>query len=108
MGVALKYFVFCKDKKWKSARPTEADLEGTPAGSKTLVFVRHGESTWNITFNKSKLPIFFIPRLLYSAMYELTLMVRCMRDSWFYDSPLSHEGIDQVYALRAFLASGDP
>jgi len=71
---------------------------------KTLIFLRHGESTWNVTFNRSKNPIFFIPRLLYAGSYELYLLLTGTRDSWFYDSPLCHEGINQSQELAQYLS----
>uniref|UniRef100_A0A7S4I893 Uncharacterized protein n=1 Tax=Vannella robusta TaxID=1487602 RepID=A0A7S4I893_9EUKA len=70
---------------------------------KTLVLLRHGESTWNVTFNRSKNPIFFIPRLVYAGSYELYLLLSGTRDSWFYDSPLCHEGINQSQELAEYL-----
>lgn len=71
---------------------------------KTLIFLRHGESTWNVTFNRSKNPIYFIPRLLFSGAHELYLLLTGTRDSWFYDAPLSHEGIEQSIQLSKVLA----
>lgn len=55
-----------------------------------------GESTWNQTFNRSKLPIFFIPRLIECMLLELQLIFTGKQDSWFIDSPLNTEGMDQV------------
>jgi hypothetical protein len=48
---------------------------------KTVYFVRHGESTWNDTFNKGHLRstaafvIGFIPGLLKATLYELYLLL---------------------------------
>jgi hypothetical protein len=61
-----------------------------------FVFVRHGESTWNTTFNRSKLPWKFIPRLLDAAFKEIMLIITGQQDSWFIDSPLSDLGLEQV------------
>jgi hypothetical protein len=88
--------VFCAcstDKKVPKRKKAETDL--TTKGyakiesdgkikttkKKTLIFIRHGESTWNDTFNKSKLPWYFLPRLIYSSLYELSLIF--VRDSWY-------------------------
>ena len=68
-----------------------------------IVFVRHGESTWNETFNRSKNPIFFIPRIIYSVYIDLWLLLVGKRDSWFYDSPLSETGFEQAESLRRYL-----
>lgn len=38
-----------------------------------VVFIRHGESTWNETFNRNKL--FLLPRMIYSAAYEIFLIL---------------------------------
>jgi len=95
--------------KWKPTPDPEplkkamTNKDGVVVEKKTLVFIRHGESTWNYTFNKSLNPIFFIPRLIYSLLIEAYLLLTGKRDSWFYDSPLSAEGIEQAEGLREFL-----
>lgn len=43
---------------------------------RTVVFIRHGESMWNETFNRSKNPIYFFPRLIWAAAYELYLLIK--------------------------------
>ena len=68
-----------------------------------IIFVRHGESTWNETFNRSKNPIYFIPRIIYSIYVDVSLLLVGKRDSWFYDSPLSETGFDQAEQLRRYL-----
>ena len=107
------YMFLSKDKKGLTKTPDPgaadagwgADDEGVR--SIHLLFLRHGESTWNETFNRGYNPIFFIPRLVYAFAYETWLLASGVRDSWFYDSPLSHEGIGQCEALRARLARYD-
>lgn len=62
------YLLFCKDKKWKPPDKDPASffpvgLGGTLVSaseknankyrSKTVILIRHGESTWNDTFNVS-------------------------------------------------------
>ncbi len=71
--------------------------------TRQVIFIRHGESTWNDTFNKSKNPVLFIPRLLHAAVVEISFLVTQVRESWFYDSPLSRTGLRQATELRAFL-----
>lgn len=50
-----------------------------------IYFVRHGESCWNVTFNRSKL--FMLFRVVYTCLYELWLLMTS-GDSWLIDSPL--------------------
>ncbi|KAH8048149.1 hypothetical protein JL721_12013 [Aureococcus anophagefferens] len=41
-----------KDKKWKKRRPDPARVDGSKdKRSKRVVFIRHGESEWNLVFN---------------------------------------------------------
>ena len=117
----ISYFFFCHDKTWdKQPDPFEtfgpivaANEVETKVEKKTLIFVRHGESTWNDTFNKGShrsLLVFiigYIPGLIKSLLYEFYLLISGKIDSWFYDSPLSHLGLSQVKALADFL-SKDP
>jgi len=80
------YFLFCWDKSFK--KPTDPGAvfgpllsQGKPIEKKTIYFVRHGESTWNDTFNKGKhrskavFLIGFIPGLIKSLLYELYLLL---------------------------------
>ena len=82
--------------------PGAADVQEVIQRAK-MIFVRHGESTWNETFNRSKNPIFFIPRIIYSCYVDLWLLLVGKRDSWFYDSPLSVTGFEQAESLRRHL-----
>lgn len=110
---SLQYLLFCNDKTWKEPAEDPASFfDGTQKGSidkKTIIFVRHGESTWNDTFNKgdrSKVSFLvnFIPNLVWSAIYEWYLFVSgAENESWFYDSPLSLKGIGQAQGVRKFL-----
>jgi len=71
----LLYMFFCKDKKWpKHPDPASfADAFRKPGVKrKTVVFFRHGESTWNDTFNKGERQkkefiIGFVPGLIKSG-----------------------------------------
>jgi len=121
--VSFLYLALCKDKKWKVPSTDPAsffpkELGGTaPSNSsssheyreKTLILIRHGESTWNDTFNagdRSKLLFvaFFVPNLLYAILMEVYYFVSGKdSDSWFFDSPLSAKGVGQGEGLRRFL-----
>jgi broad specificity phosphatase PhoE len=79
--------------------------------TKTVIFVRHGESTWNDTFNKGDRPkisfvLHFIPNLIYAACVEWYFFVSGKEnDSWFYDAPLSEKGLGQAVGVHSFLQS---
>lgn len=68
--------------------------------SKTIIFVRHGESDWNNVFNKG-INLSLFARLAKALWNELLLLFRM--DSVFLDSPLNEEGIEQALELRKFL-----
>mmetsp|Transcript_7949 Transcript_7949/g.19900 ORF Transcript_7949/g.19900 Transcript_7949/m.19900 type:complete len:385 (-) Transcript_7949:792-1946(-) len=118
----IVYLLFCNDKKWKNPQDPfnvvgpvlkkETDgqsLDGYYLERKTIYFVRHGESTWNDTFNKGShrsatvFAIGFIPGLIKSVLFELYLILSGKLDSWFYDSPASNLGLGQVKELATFL-----
>jgi hypothetical protein len=110
MYATAALFCACStDKKVPKRKKAEADLTAsgydaskvTSVKKKTLIFIRHGESTWNDTFNKSKMPWYFLPRIVYACLYELSLLF--VKDSWFFDSPLSPEGIEEALVLRKII-----
>jgi len=76
---------------------------------KTVILIRHGESTWNDTFNagdrnKALFVLFFIPNLLYAIVMESYYFVSGKdSESWFFDSALSVKGVRQSEGLRKFL-----
>lgn len=107
----IAYFLFCNDKSWaKQQDPASYFNETNVITRKTIIFVRHGESTWNDTFNKGthrsavKFVLGFIPGLVKAIIFEfyLTFLVGKL-DSWFYDAPLSTLGLEQVEDLAKFL-----
>ena len=111
----IAYLIFCNDKSWeKQPDPKQyfqKDGKNDPKiEKKTIVFVRHGESTWNDTFNKgphrsaAKFVIGFIPGLVKACLFEFYLLLAGKVDSWFYDSPLNHLGLEQVQSLSTYLA----
>ena len=99
----ILYLLFCNDKKWKKqddpgvvfaqlkkegalvrAAADESGEDGARGNKierKTIYFVRHGESTWNDTFNKGKhrsainFAVGFIPGLIKAVLYELYLIL---------------------------------
>jgi hypothetical protein len=82
----IMYFVLCWDKSWKKPQDPGAIFgphlsQGLPVERKTVYFVRHGESTWNDTFNKghhrstAAFVIGFIPGLIKATLYELYLLL---------------------------------
>jgi len=117
----ILYLLFCNDKKWTNPREDPGKIFGpllkkqqNSTGKKiieikTLYLVRHGESTWNDTFNKGThrsafvFVLGYIPGLIKSLLYELYLILSGKMDSWFYDSPLSYLGLQQVDDLAKFL-----
>jgi len=123
LTTAIPFLLFSKDKKWKTPLYDPADAIASShqnednddttsrvvVETKTIYFVRHGESTWNDTFNKGDRPrhIFllqFLPNLIRAVVYEWYLLVSGQEsESWFYDSPLSSKGIGQAKALREFM-----
>jgi len=99
---ALQYLALSGDNKWKVTDvPDPASFADDSKWTKRkVIFVRHGESNWNETFNRGFNPIFFIPRVLWACGFELYLLLQGVRDSWFYDSSLSPLGLKQTESLR--------
>ena len=82
----ILYLLFCNDKSWKKPQDPGAIFgpllsSGTVVQRKRIYFVRHGESTWNDTFNKGthrSLVVFiigFLPGLAKALLYELYLVL---------------------------------
>jgi hypothetical protein len=122
--MSLLYLVLCKDKKWKVPKDDPAiyftqELGGNRKESattstitykeKTVILIRHGESTWNDTFNpgdrnKVLFVVLFIPNLIYAIVVEVYFFVAGKdSESWFFDSALSAKGVRQSEGLRKFL-----
>jgi len=106
----IVYLLFCNDKGYKKGKIAEDLFKSDKVEKKTVIFVRHGESTWNDTFNKgshrstAQFIIGYIPGLIKAICYEIYLLVTGRMDSWFYDSPLSYLGLGQVDQLNAFIS----
>lgn len=116
----LVYLLLCNDKSWTAPKEDPESFflsddvrksEPTKIDKRTIIFVRHGESTWNDTFNrgdrsKVSFVLNFIPNLIFAALMEFFLFVSGRdTESWFYDSPLSYKGVNQAIGLRRFLQS---
>jgi hypothetical protein len=114
----FQFLILSKDKKWKkSPDDPAAFFEGKSddeIDKKTVIFLRHGESTWNDTFNKGDRKtvdfiLNFVPNLFKSFGTEWYFLVTGQSDeSWFYDSPLSLKGISQAEAVAKYLKDTDP
>lgn len=114
-----KHLALSKDKKWKKHEADPAsffsdDDNDDSVDTKTVIFLRHGESTWNDTFNQGdrstgKFLMGFLPNLLKAACTEWYFFVTGKsQESWFYDSPLSEKGMSQAEGLRKYLEETDP
>lgn len=109
----VEYLLLCNDKKFTAPKEDPQsffkDFDSRKGDVKTIIFVRHGESTWNDTFNRgdrSKLNFFlyFIPNLVKSLYYESYFFVTGQEnESWFFDSPLSEKGLKQARGIASFL-----
>ena len=105
---SLAHMLLSREKSgWPKNRPDPAIIAGLPAYAsvKRVIFVRHGESTWNEIFNRGfnfRFPL----RLFEGLMSELLLLFT--KNSYFVDSPLSDLGYDQAKELRRFLRDDVP
>jgi len=114
----IMYLMFCNDKSWKKPQDPASIIgpfieSGGKIEKKTIYFVRHGESTWNDTFNKGQhrsalqFALGFIPGLIKAVSYESWLVLTGRIDSWFYDSPMSYLGQSQVEELAKFMSQAN-
>ena len=93
----IVHLLFSTDKKWKRL-PDPATV--SRVRSKQIIFVRHGESAWNVVFNRGFGASF--PGRLLSAIFD-ELRVLPTLDSVFADSPLSVLGCRQAQELQNFV-----
>jgi broad specificity phosphatase PhoE len=114
---------FSQDKKFKIPKEDASQYFGTEFGgtasasavsassfkSKQIIFIRHGESTWNDTFNPGGRNIIvfillYIPNMIKALVTEWYFFISGKEsESWFFDSALSTKGVRQIEALRKFL-----
>jgi broad specificity phosphatase PhoE len=114
----FQFLLLSKDKKWKKSNENPAsyftNVDESTIQRKTVIFLRHGESTWNDTFNKGdrstmSFLLGFVPGLVRSVSAEWYFLVTGRSsESWFYDSPLSQKGIQQAEAVAKYLRETDP
>jgi hypothetical protein len=118
LASTIQYMVLCKDKKWNKPehdpdsyfnKATEKQKKSIQR--KTVIFLRHGESTWNDTFNQGDRStvgfcLYFIPNLVKAFATEWFFAVTGQEnESWFYDSPLSEKGLQQAISVKKYLAT---
>jgi len=111
--MTVQYLLLCHDKKWKAPKADPASFakkdDDAKKTRKTVIFVRHGESTWNDTFNKGdrkkmNFILYFIPNLLLAIAYEWYFWAAGQAtESWFFDAPLSEKGKGQADGIQKFL-----
>lgn len=97
---AFAYMALAQDTKIK--KPT-GELPTGKASKITIIFVRHGESTWNEVFNKK--PKLMLPLRLFLAMIAELKLLLLPQGSVFLDAPLNDEGITQARQIDAFIKS---
>jgi hypothetical protein len=93
------------DKKWNKKKVPNPDLikKVKDKRTKRLIFIRHGESEWNLIFNKGV--VMLLPRLIKAWIREAFMLFNT--NSIFFDSPLNKEGLEQAGALSHWLAKSD-
>lgn len=101
------FMVICSESQGlkPEKNPDPADIKGTNTSTKTIIFIRHGESDWNDVFNKGKNLGMFV-RLFKAFWRELLLYPT--KDSVFLDSPLNADGIEQAKKLQQFIFEAEP
>lgn len=96
------YFCVSRDKKTKKPNDKKVDFTSSQLKRKKVIFIRHGESEWNLVFNKGFGPSFPV-RLVRALLREVGMFFQ--PDSVFVDSPLSKVGLQQAWDLLTFLTS---
>jgi len=102
--------IFSKDKNIPKSHKGRADKLIKNRDSikslqkKTIIFIRHGESTWNEVFNR-EFGVGIIFRILWGLIQEIFYFPT--RNSFYIDAPLSHEGESQVDLLKEWLNEPD-
>jgi broad specificity phosphatase PhoE len=91
----IMYLVLSRDTKWRKQVDPDV-IKGKEEGTIKIVFVRHGESVWNVAFNKG-INFGMVFRVLNAVFQEFFLLFT--PDSVFIDSPLSEEGVEQAKEL---------
>ena len=100
---ANAHLALSSEKKWsKDEAASRVFGDGwVVRKTKTIVFIRHGESTWNEVFNRGFFSGVTMPvRLVIGVACEVLKFFS--DDSYFLDSPLSAKGAAQATELREF------
>lgn len=106
-GVGVKHMLLSKDRKYTKKTLTPSSL----SHRKHLVFIRHGESEWNVVFNPKKRPddkfALYLHMLLWRFLKALLveLVSVATHASLALDSPLSQRGIAQAEQLAKYIES---
>lgn len=96
--LGMAHLLFSSDKKWKKLE--DPGRLTNKKRSKQVIFVRHGESAWNVVFNKGFGKTF--PKRLGNALQKEGQMFATL-DSVFVDSPLSGLGAEQALELQQYI-----
>ena len=106
--LAVSHLLLSNEKKGLKALQKEMDFDEDSIksqsklkGTRTIYFLRHGESQWNYVFNRG-FGVSFPLRLARGLVMELMCLFNA-RNSFFVDAPLSDRGLEQVEELRKFL-----
>lgn len=99
---SISFMIYSSDNKGIGPKknPDPDQLLGKTTTTKTIVFIRHGESDWNNIFNKGFNVKFFI-NLIKAFINEFFMFASV--NSTFIDSPLNFEGIEQALELSRYL-----
>lgn len=97
-----------RDKRWRRRPPSLSDVRLSNATkTKKLLFLRHGESEWNLIFNKGPKPL--VPfKLVAALMREARMLLALDPGSVLFDSPLNMEGLEQAQELARVLKGDAP
>lgn len=97
-----------RDKRWRRRPPSSSDVRLSNATkTKKLLFLRHGESEWNLIFNKGPKPL--VPfKLVAALMREARMLLALDPGSVLFDSPLNMEGLEQAQELARVLKGDAP